>query len=138
MIPLARRVYYAAQLVSEPRLQEPYFLVEITAPADVVGGIYSTLSQRRGQVDEENPIEGTPLTIVRAFLPVAESFGFASHLRSQTAGQAFPNCVFHHWNVISGSPLDSGTKSCEIVTAIRKRKGLKEIIPALDEYMDKL
>jgi len=138
MIPLARRVYYAAQLVSEPRLQEPYFLAEITAPADVVGGIYSTLSQRRGQVDEENPIEGTPLTIVKAFLPVADSFGFADHLRSQTAGQAFPNCVFHHWQVISGSPLESGTKSFEIVTGIRKRKGLKEIVPPLDEYMDKL
>jgi len=96
------------------------------------------LSQRRGQVDEENPIEGTPLTIVKAFLPVAESFGFVDHLRSQTAGQAFPNCVFHHWQVITGSPLEVGTKSFEIVTAIRKRKGLKETIPPLDEYMDKL
>jgi len=138
MISVARRVFFAAELVSEPRLQEPYFLAEITAPADEVGGIYSTLSQRRGQVDEENPIEGTPLTIVKAFLPVAESFGFAGHLRSMTAGKAFPNCVFHHWNVITGSPLEAGTKSFEIVTGIRKRKGLKELIPPLDEYMDKL
>ena len=59
-------------------------------------------------------------------------------MRSQTGGQAFPQCVFDHWQIMPGSPFDAGTKPFEIVAAARKRKGLKEGIPALDNYMDKL
>lgn len=75
LIPCSRRVCYAASLVSNPRLQEPIFLAEITCPADVSGNVYSCLAQRRAVIDEEVAIEGTPLTIVKAFLPVSESFG---------------------------------------------------------------
>jgi len=46
--------------------------------------------------------------------------------------------VFDHWAEISGSPFDAGSKAHQIVGEIRKRKGLKEGIPALDNYLDKL
>jgi elongation factor 2 len=46
--------------------------------------------------------------------------------------------VFHHWALVNGDPLESGNKCNEIVNAIRKRKGLKEGVPALDNYLDKL
>ena len=39
---------------------------------------------------------------VKAYLPVAESFGFNGELRSHTAGQAFPQSVFDHWEVMNG------------------------------------
>jgi elongation factor 2 len=39
---------------------------------------------------------------VKAYLPVAESFGFNGELRSHTAGQAFPQCVFDHWEIMNG------------------------------------
>jgi elongation factor 2 len=42
---------------------------------------------------------------VKAYLPVNESFGFNSDLRSQTAGQAFPQCVFDHWEIMNGCAL---------------------------------
>lgn len=90
MIPTARRVYYAAELTAQPRLLEPIFLCEISAPADSMGGVYNCLNTRRGIVNEEENIAGTPMNLVRAFLPVAESFGFTAHLRGLTAGQAFP------------------------------------------------
>jgi elongation factor 2 len=138
MIPLARRVYYAAELVSDPKLQEPVFLAEITCPSDVTGGIYSTLSQRRGIVEEEVPIPGTPMAIVRAYLPVAESFGFNALLRSNTGGKAFPNCVFHHWQILGGDLKDPNSKLSEVNKGIRITKGLKELIPPLEEYNDKL
>jgi elongation factor 2 len=138
LIPVARRVYYAAELASEPKLQEPIFKVEITAPSDVTGNIYGTLSQRRGIIDEEVPIPNTPLSIVKAFLPVSESFGFNELLRSQTAGKAFPNCVFSHWQVLTGDFKEPGSKIFECIKAIRIRKGLKEGIPALEEFHEKL
>ena len=40
---------------------------------------------------------------MKAYLPVAESFGFTAYLREKTSGQAFPNCVFDHWEKVSGS-----------------------------------
>ena len=75
---------------------------------------------------------------VKAYLPVNESFGFNSALRSATAGQAFPQNVFDHWEVMNGSPLDKGSKLEELVRGIRIRKGLKPDIPPLDTYYDKL
>jgi len=50
--------------------------------------------------EEQRP--GTPMFTVKAFLPVAESFGFNGELRSHTAGQAFPQSVFDHWEVMNG------------------------------------
>ena len=75
IIPTARRVYYATELTATPRLQEPIFLCEITAPVDAMGGVYQCLNQRRGTVIEEEQIQGTPLNMVKAHLPVSESFG---------------------------------------------------------------
>jgi len=138
LIPTARRVYYAAELTAQPRLQEPMFLAEITAPMDAMGGVYQCLNQRRGIVIEEEAVQGTPLNQVKSHLPVAESFGFTAHLRALTAGQAFPQCVFSHWAEVNGDPLDAASKAHEIVNSIRKRKGLKEGIPPLDNYCDKL
>lgn len=64
--------------------------------------------------------------------------GFTADLRSNTGGQAFPQCVFDHWQILPGDPFDSASKTGEVVVGTRKRKGLKEGIPALDNYLDKL
>jgi elongation factor 2 len=138
IIPTCRRVCYAACLLATPGLQEPVYLVEIQCPENAIGGIYSVLNRRRGQVFSEEQRPGTPMFTVKAYLPVMESFGFNSDLRSQTAGQAFPQSVFDHWELMNGSPLDKGSKIEELVRGIRVRKGLKPEIPALDHYYDKL
>jgi elongation factor 2 len=89
-------------------------------------------------VNEELPIQGTPLVQMKAFLPVGESFGFTQALRAATSGRAFPQCVFDHWEEMSGDPLEEGTKANVLVESIRKRKGLKPGIPKLENYVDKL
>ncbi|KAM6963443.1 elongation factor 2b-like [Aplochiton taeniatus] len=138
IIPTARRVLYACQLTAEPRLMEPVYLVEIQCPKDVMGGIYGVLTRKRGHVFEEYQVTGTPMFVVKAYLPVNESFGFTADLRSNTGGQAFPQCVFDHWQVLPGDPLEASSKPFQIVATTRKRKGLKEGISALDNYLDKL
>merc|ERR1719353_828151 len=138
IIPTARRVFYACELTSEPAFQEPIFLCEIQTPDDVVGGIYQTLTQRRGIVISEEPIPGTPLVNMKSHLPVAESFGFTQALRAATSGRAFPQCVFDHWEEMSGNPLEAGSKANDLVESIRKRKGLKAGVPALENFIDKL
>lgn len=138
IIPTCRRVCYAAALLATPGLQEPVYLVEIQCPETAIGGIYSCLNKRRGQVFSEEQRPGTPMFTVKAYLPVMESFGFTADLRGSTAGQAFPQCVLDHWELMSGSPLDKGSKIEQLVQSIRTRKGLKPEIPPLDHYYDKL
>lgn len=138
IMPPTRRAMYAALMTSAPSVLEPMYLAEITAPMTVVGGIYSTLSKRRGITQGEYPRPGTPLTLVKAFLPVAESFGFTAALRSNTGGQAFPQCVFDHWQVVPGDAMSGRGQSFDVVTKIRKRKGLPDEMPPLDRYLDKL
>lgn len=138
IIPTARRCLYACELTADPRLMEPVYLVEIQAPEGALGGIYPTVTKKRGHVFEENRVAGTPMFLVKAHLPVNESFGFTAQLRSQTGGQAFPQCVFDHWQVMGGDPLDGKSKPYEIVMTTRKRKGLKESLPNLEDYFDKL
>eukprot|EP00211_Chloroparvula_japonica_P004810 CAMPEP_0119118214 /NCGR_PEP_ID=MMETSP1310-20130426/110_1 /TAXON_ID=464262 /ORGANISM="Genus nov. species nov., Strain RCC2339" /LENGTH=841 /DNA_ID=CAMNT_0007107553 /DNA_START=144 /DNA_END=2669 /DNA_ORIENTATION=- len=138
IIPTARRVLYACQLTAEPRIQEPVYLVEIQCPDQARGGIYGVLNRRRGHVFSEEQRPGTPIYMVKAYLPVNESFGFTADLRSHTSGQAFPQCVFDHWQLLPGDPLNSSSKAGEIVVATRKRKGLKENVQSLENYVDKL
>ncbi|KAH9950905.1 eukaryotic translation elongation factor 2 [Amylocystis lapponica] len=129
IIPTCRRVCYAACLLATPGLQEPVYLVEIQCPENAIGGIYSFSEEQR---------IGTPMFTVKAYLPVMESFGFNGELRQSTGGQAFPQSVFDHWELLNGSPLDKGSKIEDLVKGIRTRKGLKPDIPSLDTYYDKL
>merc|ERR1719337_739636 len=138
IIPTARRVFYACVLTAQPRLLEPVYLVEVQCPENAMGGIYSVLNRKRGHVFQEQAVVGTPMFIVKAYLPVNESFGFDSDLRAATSGQAFPQCVFDHWQTMESDPLEENTQAFKIVTHTRKRKGLSEFVPPLDRFLDKL
>jgi elongation factor 2 len=136
--PAAKRAAQAAMLAAHPVLLEPVYLVDITCPQDVAGAVYGVVNRRRGNVISEEPRLGTPMVLIKAHLPVLESFGFAAFLRSQTSGQAFPQSVFDHWQALPGDPLTPGTKAHEVVMEVRKRKGMKEALPTLEQLNDKL
>jgi elongation factor 2 len=139
IIPTARRVMYAATLLADPGLMEPVFVVEIQVPEQAMGGIYGVLTKRRGHVFSEEQRVGTPLFTVKAYLPVMESFGFNADLRAATSGQAFPQMVFDHWQILpGGSPLKADSLPGQIVTKMRVRKGLKDVVPGYENYYDKL
>jgi elongation factor 2 len=138
IIPTCRRVIYASMLTASPGIQEPVYQVEIQVPESAVGGIYGVLNRRRGHVFHEEQRPGTPMMNIKAYLPVNESFGFTADLRSNTGGQAFPQAVFDHWQLMTGDPLIPGNKVYDIIRTVRKRKGLKEDVPSLDNYLDKL
>ena len=127
-----------AALTASPRLVEPVFLVDIQTVEAAMGGIYGVLTRRRGIIIGEENRPGTPIYNVRAYLPVAESFGLTADLRASTAGQAFPQCVFDHWQQYPGDPLEPKTPANQTVLAIRTRKALKPEIPPLDNFLDKL
>jgi len=138
IIPTARRVMYASLLTGEPALMEPVYSVEIQVPEVAMGGVYGVLTRRRGHIYEENRVAGTPMMVMKAYLPVMESFGFTAALRAGTGGQAFPQCVFDHWEIIGGDPINPETKPGSIVRETRVRKGMKPDVASLDNYFDRL
>ena len=50
----------------------------------------------RGHITQDAPIPGSPLYIIKAFVPAIDSFGFET---ARTQGQAFCLSAFHHWQV---------------------------------------
>ncbi|KAJ4459883.1 putative small nuclear ribonucleoprotein component [Paratrimastix pyriformis] len=150
IVPTARRACYTAFLLATPRLMEPVYYVYVQAPADCVPAVYTVLSRRRGHVTQDLPRPGNPFYAVHAYLPVLESFGFETDLRVHTQGQAFCQCVFDHWSLVPGDPLDKSivltplaiaepqALSRELMVKTRRRKGLSEDVVAakfLDEAM---
>ena len=110
IIPTARRVLYASMITAEPRLMEPVYQVEIQCPENVVGGFYGVLNRRRGHVFEEAQTPGTEMFVVKAYLPVNESFGFTADLGSSTdtGSQAFPQCGDQ---IMPRDPMQEGTET---------------------------
>ncbi|EWH08260.1 elongation factor G [Catenovulum agarivorans DS-2] len=72
---------------ANPVLLEPLMKVEVTTPEDFMGDVVGDLNRRRGMIDgmEDGP---GGIKIVRAKVPLAEMFGYATDLRSQTQGRA--------------------------------------------------
>ncbi|XP_037112808.1 116 kDa U5 small nuclear ribonucleoprotein component [Syngnathus acus] len=147
VIPTARRVVYSAFLMATPRLMEPYYFVEVQAPADCVSAVYTVLARRRGHVTQDAPIPGSPLYTIKAFIPAIDSFGFETDLRTHTQGQAFALSVFHHWQIVPGDPLDKSIVirplepqpaphlAREFMIKTRRRKGLSEDV-SISKFFD--
>ncbi|XP_074592967.1 116 kDa U5 small nuclear ribonucleoprotein component-like [Brevipalpus obovatus] len=147
IIPTARRVAYSAFLMACPRLMEPYYFVEVLAPADCVSAVYTVLAKRRGHITQDIPVPGSPLYTVKAFLPAIDSFGFETDLRTHTQGQAFCLSVFHHWQIVPGDPLDKAIVikplepqpaphlAREFMIKTRRRKGLSEDV-SINKFFD--
>ncbi|KAH9259793.1 hypothetical protein BASA81_002215 [Batrachochytrium salamandrivorans] len=144
IMPTARRVCFASMYTGSPMLMEPVYVADISTQQDGVGSIYGIVTQRRGQVVAENQLPGSPIVVMKCYIPVAESFGLTAALRAATAGKAFPQCSFHHWAAMThaGCPLTVGSKANVLCVQIRTRKGLdakgqKEVRP-LGDFLDKL
>ncbi|KAJ9069824.1 U5 small nuclear ribonucleoprotein component [Entomophthora muscae] len=147
IIPTARRVCYSAFLTATPRLMEPVYFVEIQAPADCVAVIYSVLARRRGHVTQDIPKAGSPLYIIKAYIPVIDSNGFETDLRTHTQGQAFCQQTFDHWQVVPGDPLDKTIvltplepspaqhMARDFLLKTRRRKGLSDDV-SVTKYFD--
>jgi hypothetical protein len=83
----------------------PHLPPPLHSPPDCISAIYTVLAKRRGHVTADVPKPGTPIFIVKAFLPVSESFGFETDLRYHTQVRAvrvmrylvLPGCTAACW-----------------------------------------
>merc|ERR1719233_1456500 len=113
------------------------YLQNLTVPASAPARVYIAINKRRGKILKIKQRRGTHLVKILAHLPVMESFGFADMLRKTTGGHSFPRMRFSHWSIISGDPFKEGSKANSIVMAVRKRKGLREVMTEYGGYSDR-
>jgi elongation factor G len=94
----------AALRKASPQLLEPMMEVEVTTADEFLGDVMGDLNSRRGQVEGMEPRGNAQ--VVRAKVPLAEMFGYATDLRSMTQGRATYSMQFAHYQAV---PRDIGT-----------------------------
>ena len=87
--------FRAAMEKASPVVLEPIMELEVAAPEAFLGDVMGDLSSRRGQVQGVE-VRGS-LQIVRAMVPLAETFGYTTTLRSLTQGRATSSMEFDHY-----------------------------------------
>ncbi|MDE3191248.1 MAG: elongation factor G [Acidobacteriota bacterium] len=95
---------------AKPKLLEPVMLVEVTTPEDYLGDVMGNLNGRRGRVEGMEPVGNAQ--VVRAIVPLAEMFGYATDIRSMSQGRATFHMEFDHYEEvpqsIASEIIDSG------------------------------
>ena len=80
---------------ASPAVLEPMMRVEVTMPEEFMGDVIGDLNSRRGQIEGMDPRGSTQ--VVRAAVPLAEMFGYATDLRSMTQGRASYSMELSHY-----------------------------------------
>jgi len=116
-IPAARSGMYGAMCLGDRLLLEPFQKVTVNVPQDVLAGATRELQRRRGEILDMTSVGD--LQTVAAKVPVAEMFGFASDIRSATAGK-----VLWATESMGFEPVPPDLQP-KVVAEVRQRRGLK-------------
>jgi elongation factor G len=87
-----------AAVKADPVLLEPVMKVEVTVPEEYMGDVIGDLNSRRGRVEGMGSRSGAQ--VIRAFVPLAEMFGYATDLRSRTQGRGVYVMQFDHYEEV--------------------------------------
>ncbi len=90
---------------ARPRLLEPVMSVEVVTPDEYLGDVIGNLNGRRGRVVELEPVGGSQS--IRASVPLAEMFGYATDLRSMTQGRATFTMQFDRYEEVPTTIAES-------------------------------
>ncbi|MFP3168895.1 MAG: elongation factor EF-2 [Thermoproteus sp.] len=130
IMPATKNAIFAAILSARPTLLEPLLRLDIKVHPDYIGAITSVLNKHRGKILDMTQEEY--MAIIRAELPVLESFTISDELRAAAAGKVFWSMQFSKWSPVPEAML------ADLVKQIRKRKGLKEEIPKPTDFIEAL
>jgi elongation factor G len=97
---------------ASPVLLEPMMKVEVEVPEEFIGNVIGDINSRRGQIEGQGMEEG--LAKVKAKVPLAEMFGYATDIRSKTQGRGIFSMEFSHYEEVPRSVAE---------TIIAKSKG---------------
>ncbi|HUU86989.1 MAG TPA: elongation factor EF-2, partial [Candidatus Glassbacteria bacterium] len=128
ILPMTWRPIWCIILLSKPKLLEPLLSFECKVPSQFVSSVIALVQKRRGKILDMPTDED--MIIVKAELPVSESFGIADILRSSTQGRAFWATQFSRWALVPEQLQP------EIVQKIRERRGLSPQPPKASDYFE--
>ncbi len=127
IMPAAKNAIYAGILSARPTLLEPILRLDIKTTSEYMGSIISVLNKHRGRVIDVAQAEY--MVLIRAELPVLESFNISDELRAAAAGKVFWSMQFSRWSPLPESML------ADFTGQLRKRKGLSPEIPKPEDYV---
>jgi elongation factor G len=87
----------------KPKLLEPVMAVEVITPEDYLGDVMGNLNSRRGRVESLEPLGNAQ--VIKAIVPLAEMFGYATDVRSMTQGRAEFTMQFERYEEVPQSIL---------------------------------
>jgi elongation factor G len=91
---------------AEPILLEPYMRLEITCPREFTGGVLAGLATRGGRILGSHPRDN--LQIIRARVPLARMFGYATDVRSVTQGRASYSMMLDRFDEVTDPQVHGG------------------------------
>ena len=94
---------------AHPVLLEPIMEVEAVTPGEFLGDVLGDLSSRRATIRSIEGQEG--IQVVKALIPLAETFGYTPHLRSLTQGRAVASMEFKHYEEVPQGLLAEAVKA---------------------------
>ena len=91
-----------------PVLLEPIMDVEVTAPSEYLGSVMGDVTKRRGQIRDQE--ERGNATVIRAYVPLSEMFGYSTDLRSFTQGRGNYMMQMDHYSEVPKSIMEEIAK----------------------------
>ncbi|MFP3261747.1 MAG: elongation factor EF-2 [Nitrososphaeria archaeon] len=128
LMPASRRAILGAMLLAKPTLLEPILSIEVKGVADILGPAIGVITSKRGKII--NMTQKDVFAVVQGEIPAAETFDLAEVMRGATAGKAVWNTSFKGWAPVPTNMLG------QLITSIRKRKGLPPEVPKPEEFID--
>jgi len=128
LMPASRRAILGAMLLAKPTLLEPILSIEVKGVADILGPAIGVITSKRGKI--VNMTQKDVFAVVQGEIPAAETFDLAEVMRGATAGKAVWNTSFKGWAPVPANMLG------QLITSIRKRKGLPPEVPKPEEFID--
>lgn len=138
-ISIMRNVFLNAFLARSPRIAFSMNKVEIQAPQDSIGKVYTLINKCHGRVVSEEFKQDTGYFVIITHIPMMNCFGFADELRAKTSGTAFPIVTFSGFEVLydedpfwmpmsreeiekHGEKISGSNPSLECIIKLRKQK----------------
>jgi elongation factor G len=108
----ANLAFKSACVKAKPVLLEPIMKLEVITPEENMGDVIADLNKRRGQVEGmESNRSGA--RIIKALVPLAETFGYVTALRTITSGRATSSMEFSHYAEVSKSIATAVLTECK-------------------------
>ena len=128
VMPATRRAFLGSFLTADPILLEPVYKIGVSVPQQWVGEATSLITRKRGRIVASE--QKGPITMIKGFIPVSETFGISAEMRSATSGHAFWQTQFDHWEKVPENI------ALTVIEEIRKRRGLSSEIPRPSKFID--